>query len=126
MPRLIRHPEQVMMELGTDLFFIKFKVDFDLASSDYIPNGFDYLKKWFNENFEPKTWELIGPSAFSGEIEGFIANKYAIYPMSISDINKYSNQWEIDSSGKSSDERWQAYLMSYDSEMEEKISRLDD
>lgn len=125
MPRLIRYPEQVMIELGADLFYVRFKVNFDLVSSDYIPDGFDDLKRWFSENYEPKTWELIGPSAFSGVIEGCIGDKYAIYPMSTLEISRFSERWEVDSSGKSIDKRWQAYLMSYDPDMEERLATLD-
>ena len=125
MPRLIRYPEQVMIEQGADLFYVRFNVNFDLLSRKCTPDGFNDLKKWFSENFEPKTWEMIGPSAFSGILEGVNFNKYAIYPMSKFEIKKFADRWEIDSSGKSIDERWQAYLMVYDSEMAEKLSRLD-
>lgn len=124
MPRLIRYPEQVMIELSADLLYVRFKVNFDLLSSDFIPDGFDDLKRWFNENLGPKTWELIGPSAFSGVVEEFIGHRYAIYPMSTIEIHKFSDRWENNSSGTSIDERWQAYLMSYDPEMEEKLARL--
>ncbi len=102
MPELIRTPEQIFREEGQDIYFIRFSERNSPAEKE--------LLRWFSKNTPDVRTEKLGPSEYSGVIEGYFGDVRII--CSESDLAKFSLRWES-SDGESLDPRFQCLLDPY-------------
>ena len=111
MPELIRTPEQIFREEGKDIYFIKF-------SDRHSPARMEMLN-WLSETMPGARVESLGPSEYSGVIEGYFGDLRIDF--SESDLAKYCARWE-DAAGKSLDPRFQCWCNTYQTWLDEVTS----